>query len=216
MPTVIVPVGLSMGPRYRYVRPPDPTPECYEIHLGDDLVELTETEAAVWAAAFVDAERHAKLAVNRKSLIQLVQTAPKPEPRAAEIVDTLIARGLLVEFDTEGNLEPVFRRHKLLPLAQGLGSTAEEPHLHRIGFASQPILSIPNAVYGLWSFSYHSHNLWDACAFYAAADEEELEPGEEPLGLTAEDIARDVARNLPLLIATTCAFVDPLVPNELA
>jgi hypothetical protein len=68
MPTVIVPVGLSMGPRYRYVRPPDPTPECYEIHLGDDLVELTETEAAVWAAAFMDAERHAKLAVNRKTL----------------------------------------------------------------------------------------------------------------------------------------------------
>ncbi|WP_326556834.1 hypothetical protein [Micromonospora sp. NBC_01796] len=212
MPTVIVPVGLSMGPRYRYVRPPDPTPECYEIHLGDDLVELTEVEAAVWAAAFVDAERHAKLAVNRKSLIQLVQTAPKPEPRAAEIVDNLIGRGLLVEFDPEGNLEPVFRRHKLLPLGQGLGSTAEEPHLHRIGFANQPVLALPNDAYGLWSFSFLHPNLWAACVDLADESEEEA-LGEEILGLVPGGVAQDFAVHLPLMIATSCAFLDPLVES---
>jgi hypothetical protein len=210
MPTVIVPVGLSMGPRYRYVRPPDPTPECYEIHLGDDLVELTETEAAVWAAAFVDAERHAKLAVNRKSLIQLIQTAPKPEPRAAEIVENLIGRGLLVEFDPEGDLDPLFRRHKLLPLGQGLGSTAEEPHLHRIGFANQPVLALPNDAYGMWAFSFLHPNLWAACVDLADESEEKAE-GEEILGLTPEGVARDFAVQLPLLVATSCAFLDPLV-----
>lgn len=26
MPTVIVPVGLNLGPSYRYVTPPDPNP----------------------------------------------------------------------------------------------------------------------------------------------------------------------------------------------
>ncbi|MGW0436703.1 hypothetical protein ACWDV4_29680 [Micromonospora sp. NPDC003197] len=213
MSSVIVPVGLSMGPRFRYVRPPDPTPECYEIHLGDDLVELTETDAAVWAAAFIDAEAHAKLKVNRKSLIRLLETAPNPEPRAAEYVDSLLNRGLLVEFDPNGNLEPVFRRHKLLPLGQGLGSTAEDPHLHRIGFANQPILALPNDVYGLWSFSYLNPNLWEACVFYAAADEEEREPHEEPLGLTAENVAQDLGNNLPLMIATSCAFLDPVVPR---
>ncbi|RKR87122.1 hypothetical protein BDK92_1395 [Micromonospora pisi] len=210
MPTVIVPVGLSMGPRYRYVRPPDPTPECYEIHLGDDLVELDETEAAVWAAAFVDAERHAKLAINRKSLIQLVQTAPKPEPRAAEIVDDLIARGLLVEFDPEGDLEPVFRRHKLLPLGQGLGSTPDEPHLHRIGFANQPILAVPNDTYGIWSFSFLHHDLWAACVDLADESEEEAE-GEEVQGLTPEGVAQEFAMQLPMLVSTSCAFLDRLV-----
>ncbi len=211
MPRVIVPTGLSMGPRYRYVRPPDPTPECYEIHLGDDLVELTETEAAVWAAAFIDAERHAKLEVNRESLIRLLETAPNPEPQAGELVDSLIQRGLLIEFDTEGDLEPIFRRHKLLPLGQGLGSTAEEPHLHRVGLANQPILALPNDVYGLWSFSYLSSDLWAACAYYADADQEELEPGEEPLGLTPEGVAQDVAVHLPLMIATSCGFLDVAV-----
>ncbi|MEV0216798.1 hypothetical protein [Micromonospora sp. NPDC050695] len=208
MSRVIIPAGLSMGPRYRYVRPADPTPECYEIHLGDDLVELTETEAAVWAASFVDAERHAKLEVNRESLIRLLETAPRPEPDAAQLVDDLIGRGLLVEFDTDGDLEPVFRRHKLLPLGQGLGSTPDEPHLHRVGLANQPILALPNSVYGLWSFSFQSNSLWDACDYYARADHEELEEGEEPLGLTTGGIAREVAVNLPLMISTSCGFLD--------
>ncbi|MEV4628440.1 hypothetical protein AB0J90_19440 [Micromonospora sp. NPDC049523] len=210
MPTVIVPVGLSMGPRYRYVRPPDPTPECYEIHLGDDLVELTETEAAVWAAAFVDAERHAKLAVNRKSLIQLVQSAPKPEPRAAEIVEGLIARGLLVEFDPEGNLEPVFRRHKLLPLGEGLGSTPDEPHLHRIGHQGQAKVALPIQVFSQWSYAFLHANLWHACAFYAD-ESEEAAAGEELLNLTPQSVARDTALNLPMMISTSCAFLDPVV-----
>jgi hypothetical protein len=210
MPTVIVPVGLSMGPRFRYVRPPDPTPECYEIHLGDDLVELTETEAAVWAAAFVDAERHAQLQVNRESLIRLLKDVPRPDPRAPEIVDDLLQRGLLVEFDPDGDLEPVFRRHKLLPLGQGLGATAEAPHLHRIGFANQPVLGVPVDVYGLWSFSFRDLHLWQACALYAD-DAENVEDGDEPMEMTPQQVARDVSVHLPLMIATSCAFLDPVV-----
>ncbi|TDC38847.1 hypothetical protein [Micromonospora sp. KC213] len=208
MPRVIVPAGLSMGPRYRYVRPPDPTPECYEIHLGDDLVELTETEAAVWAAAFVDAERHAKLDVNRESLIRLLETAPQPEPQAAEIIDNLIGRGLLVEFDTDGDLEPVFRRHKLLPLGEGLGSTPDEPHLHRIGHSGQPKVAVPVDVYGLWSFSYRDADLWKACVLYAD-DTENVEEGDEPMEQTPTQVAQDLAIYLPLLIAVSCAYLDP-------
>ncbi|MDG4799330.1 hypothetical protein [Micromonospora sp. WMMD980] len=209
MPRVIVPVGLSMGPRYRYVHPPDPTPECYELHLGDDLVELTETEAAVWAASFIDAERHAKLEVNRESLIRLLETAPQPEPQAAEIVDHLIQRGLLVEFDTDGDLEPVFRRHKLFPLGQGLGSTADEPHLHRVGLANQPIVAMSNDVYMQWSFSILHSSLWEACVYYAD-DSEHVADGGEPLDLTPASLATEIAQNIPLLLATSCGFLDPV------
>ncbi|MDM4719593.1 hypothetical protein QTQ03_08315 [Micromonospora sp. WMMA1363] len=210
MPRVIVPVGLSMGPRYRYVRPPDPIPECYEIHLGDDLVELTETEAATWAAAFVDAERHAKLEVNRESLIRLLETAPSPEPQATLLVDDLIQRGLLVEFDTDGDLEPVFRRHKLLPLGEGLGSTPEQPHLHRIGHAGQPKVAVPVQVYSQWSYAFLHPNVWKACIYYAD-ESEEREAGEEVLGLTDAEVARDTALNLPLMVSTGCAFLDAVV-----
>jgi hypothetical protein len=207
MAHVIVPVGLSMGPRYRYVRPPDPAPECYEIHLGDDLVELTETEAAVWAAAFVDAERHAKLEVDRGSLIRLLGTAPKPVDGAEAVVDDLLTRGLLLELDTDGDLQPAFSRHKLLPLAEGLGSTAEEPHLHRIGHDGRAKVAVPNVVYMQWSFAMLHADLWSACAYYAD-DSEHTADGGADLSLSPHSVARDVAVNLPMMIATSCACLD--------
>lgn len=210
MPRVIVPVGLSMGPRYRYVRPPDPRPECYEVHLGDDLVELTEDETAVWAAAFIDADQHSKLAVNRNSLIRMLENAPRPEPRAVEIVEDLISRGLLLEYDPEGDVQEVFRRHKLLPLGEGLGSTPEEPHLHRIGHQGNPKVAVPIQVYTQWSYAYLHPNLWEACAYYAD-ESEEASAGEDVLNLTPGEVARDVALNLPMMIATSCAFLDPVV-----
>ncbi|WP_189021568.1 hypothetical protein, partial [Micromonospora yangpuensis] len=137
-------------------------------------------------------------------------TAPKPEPKATTLVDSLIARGLLVEFDTEGNLEPVFSRHKLFPSGQGLGSTAEEPHLHRVGLANQPILTLPNDVYMLWSFSSLHSNLWEACTYYVD-DSEHVAEGGEPLGLTPQMLANEIAQHLPLLVATGCGYLDQLV-----
>jgi len=210
MSAVIVPTGLSMGPRYRYVRPPDPTPACYEIRLGDDLAELNETEAAVWAAAFLYPDQHAKLEINRTSLIRLLEAAPKPEPRAADYIDDLIARGLLVEFDPNGDLEAVFSHHRLLPLGQGLGSTPEKPHQHRIGHANQPILAVSNDVYIQWAFSLVHPDLWTACAFYAG-DSKHVAAGGELVELTPQSLACEVAKNLPLMVATRCAALDPIV-----
>lgn len=207
MTQVIVPVGLSMGPRFRYVRPPDPTPEHYEIHLGDDLVELTETEAAVWAASFVDAEKHSKLEVDRGSLIRLLTTAPTPVEDAEPVVDDLLTRGLLLEFDTDGDLQSAFSRHKLLPLAEGLGSTADEPHLHRMGHEGRAKVAVPNVVYMQWSFAVLHRNLWDACAYYAD-DSEHVADGGDPLHFTPQGVAQQVAVNLPMMIATGCACLD--------
>lgn len=68
MPTVIVPVGLNLGPSYRYVTPPDPTPEYWEVRLGNDSEELTDEEFQVWGRAFLDPERHARLEISRETL----------------------------------------------------------------------------------------------------------------------------------------------------
>jgi hypothetical protein len=212
MPQVIIPVGLSLGPQFRYVRPPDPRPECYEIQLGGDLIELDETEAAVWAAAFVDAERHSRLAVNRKSLLKFIGTSPNPEPRAETIVSDLLQRGLLAEFDPRGSLEAFFSRHRMLPLGEGLGSTAEDPHLHRIGHLGRAAVAVTSTTYTQWSFSHLHPNLWAACAFLAD-DTEHVAAGGEPLGMTSASVAREVAENLPMMIATSCAFLTPVVDS---
>ena len=211
MPKIIIPVGFNLGARHRYVRPPDPKPDAYEVHLGADIVELNEDEAAAYAFSFVDVEQHAKLKMTRERLIQSMRTAPNPQPDAENLVNSLIARGLLLEFDPDGPLEPVFRRYRLFPTAEGMGTTAEEPEYHRMGHLGRPLVAVPNETYLMWAFSFLHRNLWEACAYYARADVEELEPGEEPIGLTAEDVARQVPVTLPMMIATLSAFIDPVV-----
>jgi hypothetical protein len=210
MPRIVVPVGFNLGARHRYVSPPDPQPDSYEIHLGAEIVELAADEAAAYAFAFLDVERHATLKVTREWLIQAMRTAPQPQPDAERLVNGLVDRGLLLEFDPDGPLESVFRRYRLFPTAEGMGTTAEEPEYYRMGHLGQPLVAVPNDTYMMWAFSYLHPNLWEACAYYAKADVEELEEGEEPIGLTAEGIARQVATNLPMMVTTLCAYVDPV------
>lgn len=211
MTRIVVPVGFNLGARHRYVDPPEPQPDSYEIHLGVDIIELDEDEAAVYAFAYLDVERHAKLKVTRDWLVQTLLTAPKPQADAERLVTSLIGRGLLLEFDPDGPLETVFSRYRLFPTAEGMGTTAEEPDFHRMGHLGRPLVAVPNDTYMMWAFSFVHANLWEACAYYARADVEELEVGEEPIGLTAEGVARQVALNLPMMITTQSAFLDPAV-----
>jgi len=213
MPTVVVPIGLNLGPRYRYVDPPDPDPEAYEVRLGSDLEELDADEFKVWTAAFADAERHRNLLVNRASLERfLVGRGAPADP--GTVIDRLLDRRLLLEFDPiEEPLEDVFRRYQLFPLAEGLGSTAEEPHQHRIGHGGQPLIALNITVYSLWSFATTLPSLWDACVYFAAdvdaddLDELDLDDFDE---LSAEEAAREIGASIPMLVAAGCAFLDPV------
>ncbi|MEQ4302660.1 hypothetical protein ABNF97_14875 [Plantactinospora sp. B6F1] len=211
MARVIVPVGFSLGPQHRYVRPADPEPETWTIHVGGDMVDLDSAEVGVYGAAFLDVEGHSKLRVDRDRLVESLLTAPNPEPDAARLVEGLIDRGLLLEFDPDGPLEGLFRRYRLFPTAEGMGTTPEEPEFHQMGHHSRPLVAVHNDAYVMWAFSFLHPNLWEACDYFARADEEELEESEEPIGLTAEKVAREVAVNLPMMIATQCAFLDPVV-----
>ncbi|MEN3613861.1 hypothetical protein AAH979_30455 [Plantactinospora sp. ZYX-F-223] len=206
MARVIVPVGFSLGPQHRYVRPADPEPESWEVHLGGDMVDLNDAEIGVYGAAFLDVEGHSNLRVNRDWLVQSLLTAPKPQADAEGLVTGLLERGLLLEFDPEGPLEEVFRRYRLFPTAEGMGTTPEEPEYHRMGHHNKALVAVHNTTYTMWAFSFLHPNLWTACEYLAAVDE-----GEEPSGLTASQVAREVALNLPMMIATQCAFLDPVV-----
>jgi len=63
--------------------------------------------------------------------------------------------------------------------------------------------------YGLWSSSYRDRDLWQSCVLYAD-DSENVEDGDEPMDMTPEQVARDISAHLPLMIATGCAFLDPM------
>lgn len=210
MPTVVVPVGLLMGPEFGSEGPPQRAPLHYEVHLGGDPQELSEPEFAVWAAAFVNPVRHANLEVDRTSLERHLRdddglVGPLTDP--APLVSSLLERGLLVEFDPiAGPLQELFGRLRLLPQGQGLGSTPDDPARHRIGFGGQPVAEVTSNVYQLWSFSLTFPSLWDACVDMAAA----ADTGSGALDVSPEALAREVGAAVPLLVSAGAAFLDPL------
>lgn len=213
MPTVVVPVGFVMGPEFGPDGPTDRAPRYYEVHLGSVPQNLSETEFAVWAAAFADPPRHARLEVDRASLERYLRdddglAGPIDDPDP--LVSSLLDRGLLVEFDPiDGPLRELFSALRLFPQGQGLGSTPDEPARYRIGFGGQPVAEVSGNVYQLWSYSLTFPTLWDACVDMAAAVTR-ARSGGEPLDVSAELLAREVAAAIPLLVSAGAAFVDPL------
>src|SRR5262245_9141824 len=158
MPTVIVPVGLSLGPSYRLVTPPDPDPEFWAVRLGTESEELNDDEFQVWGRAFLDPERHERLEVNRQTLRRDLVASGKGPTDPDPVIDRLLDRGLLVEFDPDGPLEAVFRRLKLFPLAEGMGNTPEEPYRYHIGHNGVSHVKTTPLVVGLWAFSSHDES----------------------------------------------------------
>ncbi|MCI4066088.1 hypothetical protein MRQ36_27495 [Micromonospora sp. R77] len=209
MPTVIVPVGLNLGPSYRYVTPPDPDPEYWEVRLGNDSEELTDEEFQVWGRAFLDPERQARLEVNRETLQRDVIAAGNGPADPGPVIDRLLDRGLLIEFDPDSELEKAFRRIKLHPLAEGMGNTPEEPDRRLIGHNGQALVKVNFTVYNLWAFSSTVGSLWDACAIATQLADEQRASGEDIDAMTAGELALDAAKVIPMLVAAGCAFLEP-------
>jgi hypothetical protein len=210
MPTVVVPVGLNLGPSFRYATPPDPVPEYFEVRLGQDSEELDEDEYRVWGAAFVDGERHSRLEVDRASLEAYVRENLSRPADPGPVVDALLARGLLVEFDPEGALEEPFRRLRLHPLAEGLGNTSEEPAWRGIGHGGQPVVRVNGTVYGLWAYSSTEPSLWQSCRALAEDSTRARVEGEDVEEIPVEEAARAIAGNIPMLVAAGCAYLEPV------
>ncbi len=212
MPTVIIPVGLGMGPHYRFVVPPDPEPENFEVHLGSEMKHLTDAEVKVWAAAFANVDAHNKLEVNRASMVKALSRKRGGVVDAGRLIDKLLADGLLVEYDPlDGPIEQLLRGHRLCPLGQGIGATPEQPDMYRIGHNAQPVIAVQSSIYNLWSYSLTLPNLWEACEYLEEGHREAEAAGEvEPLHTSVELLAREISAALPLLIASTCAFLDPI------
>lgn len=209
MPTVIVPVGLNLGPSYRYVTPPDPNPEFWEVRLGNDSEELTDEEFQVWGRAFLDPERHARLEVTRETLHRDVLTAGKGLLDPGPLIDRLLDRKLLIEFDPDGDLEKPFRRITLHPLAEGMGNTPEEPDRRLIGHNGQALVKVNYTVYNLWAYSSAVKSLWEACLIAIKLADEQRASGEDIDPMTVDELALDAARVIPMLIASGCAFLGP-------
>ena len=84
---------------------------------------------------------------------------------AARADDWLLARRLLAPV---GDQVAFASTHRLLPLAIGLGNTAEEPWLFSAGLLYQPVVAMTSPLYDLWQWAHLSPDLWSACREAAA------------------------------------------------
>lgn len=205
---VIVPVGLDLGPVH-VEDAQDAGPQYYEVHVGGTAEQLSAVEHLVWSGAFAEPEAQLDLKVDRQRLVeQLRQRVADPVP----VVADLLERGLLLEYEpTAGEgLVDVFSQYRLFPRALGLGSTVRLPHMYGIGYGVNRFAEVPANVYHVWSFGIAMPTLWSACAQLADGADAGLAEGQQPFRLTPGEVAGQVAENLPLLVSTRAAFLDPL------
>lgn len=204
----IIPVGLSLGPCYHGVPENERTDRNWAVHFGVDYVELTVDETKAWTGASFDTERGARWEITRPVLEEFLRDE-KDLRRPGPVVDSLLRRGLLIEFDPAGaDLEALFSRVQLYPLREGLGNSAEDPGTYEIGRAGEMFVGIPWEQYALWSHSLTCRSLWDACVELARGADGE--PGEQDMNSTPESVATGLAMVLPALLTSGCAYLDPL------
>lgn len=212
-PPVIVPVGLPLGYDHSLGVPEDHPDTFFHVHLGLEYEDLTLEEFVAWGAAFADPVRHGRLEVTRAHLEERLRTA-EGDDRMAEpgpVVERLLERGLLVEFEpAEGPLEELFRAVQVFPLGDGMGNTAERPDMYHIGVSGESQVSVPPELYAIWSYAMTCGSLWEACVALAEGADEDLAPGEQPMLMAPEALARGMAGALPAMISAGCAFLDPL------
>lgn len=213
MPDVIVPAGMMMG---EYHRPgsTDEAPEHWHISLGGYAELLTLEELTVWAAASLDPHRQAQLGGTRTMLCQAVADTDEARvPKPASVVDELLRRGLLVEFDPlDGDIAEFARRYRLIPTGVGLGNSHEDPLTYRIAVGGEPRVDVNGDIYALWANTFYHPSIWDSAAHFAkemANYAPQPTDGDTPQ-LDAESVARALAANLPLLVSAETAVLDPI------
>ncbi|MQA03531.1 MAG: hypothetical protein GEV07_12700 [Streptosporangiales bacterium] len=212
MPKVIVPVGMMLGEYFRVDGQHSSSPEFWHVSVGGYAEQLNADEVKVWASAMVEPERQAKLEGTRELLLDTVRKATKGViSRPGKIVDELIERGLLIEFDpVEGDVETIARKHRLFPLGVGMGNSGDDPLMYRIAVGSEPRIGVNGDVYALWSNSLYYLNLWQSCQQFAKEMNQYVTPGGDMEELDAESVMRELAVNIPLLVSAECAFLDPV------
>lgn len=212
MPEVIVPVGMMLGEYFRPGADGGANPEHWHISVGGYAEYLDAQEVKVWAAAMLDPEKQARLEGTRDSLVTTVRQATDGaiiNPDA--VIDGLLKRGLLTEFDpVDGDLEQFARRHRLFPLGVGMGNTRDDPLVYRIAVGNQARIGVNGDVYALWSNTLYFPNLWESCQRFAKEMNAYAQPRERVAELETETVIRGLSANIPLLVSSECAFLDPV------
>lgn len=212
MVALVVPVGHFAGPMYTSTEAE--VPESFEVRFRDGVFSLSAEEYAVWAVSHGDPEKVSKQPQSRPVVESAAKAAGVDEP--GPIFDSLIDDGLLVSVMPTGKSSQTFaQQHQMVPLALGLGNSAQNPAEFQIGLPNAPRVSVGYDVYHMWLFCHRQPTLWEAITTIAkeaeeANTEEPNAEGEEKVELVSDPdvLLKALLAALPVLISTSCVFID--------
>lgn len=145
----LLPVGHDLGTHHGGDGDGGPV---RQVRVGAEVVELDGARFAAWHAAHGTAGVDGQVAAVEESALRAVH--------GDHPVDELLACRLLAR--SAPALE-FAEHHRLVPLALGLGNTAEQPYLFSVGLLYQPLVTMTGALYDLWQWAHLSPDLWWAC-----------------------------------------------------
>lgn len=153
--TQVLPVGHDLG---AFHVGDGVTAPVQQVRVGAEIIDLDAAHFAAWTAAHgVPTEEGSVPAVTVGGL---------GAEHGEEIVADLVRDRLLAAVDPAAAFA---ERHRLLPLAQGLGNSEEYPWLFSVGLLYQPLAVMTGAMYDLWQWACLSPDLWSACEEAAGA-----------------------------------------------
>lgn len=194
---MVLPVGHVLGSFFTDEHAE--IPESVDIRLGDELSSIPSAAYAVWAMAHGEPGTSSGM-TRATTLAAAAQLVDEPD----RWFDQLTARSLLVELpDTPQARRRFARSHRMLPLALGLGNSAEHPDRFTVGMVSFPAITLPASAFLVWMFGHHYPSLWQTCENVVSTTQLMIGTEVDPAAVLA-----DVVALLPPLLAYGCACLD--------
>ncbi|MGI8647183.1 MAG: hypothetical protein ACR2JX_02995 [Mycobacteriales bacterium] len=194
---MVLPVGHVLGPFFTDEHAE--IPESVDIRLGEELISIPSGAYAVWAAAH--GEPGVDSGMPRAATIAAAaQLVDEPD----RWFDQLTARSLLVELpDTPQARQRFARSHRVLPLALGLGNSAEHPDRFIVGMVGAPAVTLPASAFLAWMFGHRYPSLWQTCENVVNTTQLMIGAEVDPAAVLA-----DVITLLSPLLVHGCACLD--------
>lgn len=201
----LFPLGQDLGPLF--ADPDSPTPQRYDIRIGDGVFMLEAPEYQLWWLAHGTPE----LVKQHNGWDREQVAAYSAHYRIADapaMIDQLIADRVFAQVELEIEAVTEFAQaHRVFPLHRSLGNTAADPLTYRLGSSEQTSVDVDVDIFQLWAFGHQSESLHQA-AVTLAAQRAENENMPDELVPTAEELCQDFVLALPRMIAAQVVYVD--------
>ncbi|MGH3737664.1 MAG: hypothetical protein ACRDT6_18940 [Micromonosporaceae bacterium] len=193
---LVLPVGHYMGAFY----PATDAPLKYrKVRLGVDVKQLSEEQFTLWALTHGMPHQSGRTRWTRAAVRELARL-----PRFDEVLDSLVADGLVAEVSPGATAVEFGRTHRLQPLMMGLGNSPDDPLRFSIGLLGvPPVAKVESFVFELWQWCRLGHDLMETAELFAKV-EQEVNGGQTG----AEQLIGDITEQLHVLLAHNAAYLD--------